>query len=358
MSSFDILSPSRQAVRITVSVALLALAVIFIYKVQSILTTFAFSFLIAYLLDPLVDVFERRRIPRSLTIIALFLFIAVIIALVLAFILPYLVQEAVDLARRTPAYLTALSTMAEDLAEQFGIDISTTALTGYATERIGAISAYATKMVSGAAVSVVSFTQTMLNLFLIPIITFYFLRDFDLIRDKLFALLSRRFHLELDGHFAEFNTIISRFFRGQMTVALILAVLYSGVLLIAGVKPALLVGLVSGVLSVVPYLGFLVGFVTSVVLAAVQYNDLAHPAYVVAGFAVVQALEGNVITPKIVGESLGLHPVAVIFALMAGGYLMGIGGMIFALPVAAFVTVTLKSALAEKEPEAGTSGSE
>jgi len=122
-------------------------------------------------------------------------------------------------------------------------------------------------------------------------------------------------------------------------VAGILAVLYTAVLLISGVKPAILIGLVSGVLSIVPYLGFIIGFGTSLILAAVQYQDILHPLMVVAGFAIVQVLEGNLITPKIVGESLGLHPTAVIFALLAGGTLFGIGGMIIALPVAAFVKI-------------------
>jgi len=125
-----------------------------------------------------------------------------------------------------------------------------------------------------------------------------------------------------------------------------LAVLYTTVLLVAGVKPAILIGLVSGLLSIVPYLGFIIGFGTSLVLSIVQYQDILHPMLVVGGFLIVQLLEGNLITPKIVGESLGLHPTAVIFALLAGGSLFGIGGMIIALPIAAFIKILLAEQLA------------
>jgi len=143
----------------------------------------------------------------------------------------------------------------------------------------------------------------------------------------------------------EFDKILSVYFRGQIIVAGLLAILYTSVLLIIGVKPAILIGLISGVLSIVPYLGFIIGFGASLIIAIVQFQDFLHPLLVVGGFAIVQMIEGNFITPKIIGESLGLHPTAVIFALLAGGTLFGIGGMILALPVAAFIKILAKEQL-------------
>lgn len=143
----------------------------------------------------------------------------------------------------------------------------------------------------------------------------------------------------------EFDKILSDYFRGMVIVAGCLTVLYTSVLLISGVKPAILIGLISGVLSIVPYLGFIIGFGVSFILAVVQFQDILHPFMVVAGFTIAQAIEGNIITPKVVGGSLGLHPTAVIFALLAGGTLFGIGGMIIALPIAAFAKILIRKRL-------------
>jgi predicted PurR-regulated permease PerM len=109
-----------------------------------------------------------------------------------------------------------------------------------------------------------------------------------------------------------------------------------------GVDGGLLIGVISGILSFIPYFGFLFGFVSSIVMSYLQFGDFFHPLYIIIGFTVIQFIESNIVTPKFVGESLGLHPTAVIFALMVGGYLLGLGGMIFSLPVAAFLKVYLK----------------
>jgi predicted PurR-regulated permease PerM len=121
--------------------------------------------------------------------------------------------------------------------------------------------------------------------------------------------------------------------------------MYTLVLLITGVKPALIVGLSAGLLSIVPYLGFVYGFGLSTILAYIQYSDIWHPAGIIIGFTVVQIIESNFITPKIVGDKLGLHPIVVIFALLVGGSLLGIAGMIFSLPVAAALKVWLNKIL-------------
>jgi predicted PurR-regulated permease PerM len=178
---------------------------------------------------------------------------------------------------------------------------------------------------------------------IIPILVFYFLKDFDLIKDKFFKIANKNFgNLNIENSFYEFNEIISRYFRGQLLVVTFLGISYSALLIIVGVDGGLLIGVISGILSFIPYFGFLFGFVSSIVMSYLQFGDFFHPLYIIIGFTVIQFIESNIVTPKFVGESLGLHPTAVIFALMVGGYLLGLGGMIFSLPVAAFLKVYLK----------------
>jgi len=308
-------------------------------KLQPILATFGVSFFIAYLFDPLADRIENMGIRRSLAVFAIFFIMILIIILVLGYLIPVVYDEFLFLIKKAPEYTDKLVVVIADLAEKAGVDVSYENIKNLAIGRADEISKYTMKAVggifSGAGV-VVSF---LVNIGLVPILVFYFLKDYDCIQEKLFNVVRKKSGKDYTPLINEFNVILSRYFRGQVLVAAILGVLYTVVLLLAGIKPAILLGLVAGVFSIVPYLGLFIGAGSALIMAIVQYGDIAHPLYVIIGFVIVQLLEGNVITPKIVGESLGLHPAAVILALMVGGYLLGIGGMILALPVAAFIKV-------------------
>lgn len=328
------------------AIALTVLVIVLLYRIQAIITIFAVSFFIAYLLDPIIDRLENAKIPRPLGILILIIFLAVLSAVFLISLFPLLYSEMQYLIDSMPKVVSSLADMAQNLAHRLNIDISLEGLKTQLAPKAGAIA----KELAGAATGILSsatgFVGVIVHFAIVPILVFYFLKDFDRMNAKLFDILARKSDKDYKRYILDFDRLLSAYFRGQIIVAAILAVLYTAVLLIAGVKPAVLIGLISGVLSIVPYLGFIIGFGTSLVLAVVQYQDILHPLLVVGGFAVVQMLEGNLITPKIVGESLGLHPTAVIFALLAGGSLFGIGGMIIALPVAAFIKILAKEQLA------------
>jgi predicted PurR-regulated permease PerM len=246
-----------------------------------------------------------------------------------------------------PKVVASLTDTAQHMAERLNIDITLDSLKNQLAPKAGEIAKQTLNAVEGLLASATTAVGSIINLAIVPILIFYFLKDFDRLNNKLYEIIGRKEDGEkLKRYLTEFDTILSVYFRGQVIVAAILAVLYTAVLLIVGVKPAVLIGLVSGVLSIVPYLGFIIGFGSSLILAIVQFQDILHPLMVVAGFAIVQMIEGNFITPKIVGESLGLHPTAVIFALLAGGSLFGIGGMIIALPIAAFIKILIKEQIA------------
>jgi predicted PurR-regulated permease PerM len=179
---------------------------------------------------------------------------------------------------------------------------------------------------------------------LIPVLTFYLLRDWDILVARFRELLPRRHAEKVTQISLECDDMLAGFIRGQLLVMSALSLIYTVGLMIIGVELALLLGVIAGVVSFVPYLGLIVGVVLSGLAALLQFGDWMPVVYVVIVFSVAQMIEGMVLTPRFVGERIGLHPVAVIFAVLAGGQLFGFTGVLLALPVAAVVVVLLKHA--------------
>ena len=195
------------------------------------------------------------------------------------------------------------------------------------------------KVVSGGFALV-----NLLSLLLItPVVAFYMLRDWDTFVTKFEGLLPKKSKKGIMQSMQEINTIIAGFIRGQLSVCVILGLYYSIGLKLVGLELGLLVGFIAGVISFIPYVGSITGFVLAVILAFAQFNDVTHVMYVVAVFLSGQFLEGNFLTPKLVGDNVGLHPVWVMFALLAGGVLLGFLGLMLAVPVAAIIGVLLRN---------------
>lgn len=328
------------------TIAAVTVGVIFLlFRLQSIITVFAVSYFIAYLLDPAVDYFEAKRIPRWLSILVMMGLLAVGITLFFVWFIPVAASETQYLIRNAPQYADNVLDFINATASRLSIDLDVDNIKAQVASQLSTSMNSVFSSISGLVTSIGSAVTTIIHLSIIPILVFYFLRDYDKLTEKIFCIIEKKSDKDYRRYFQEFDRILSVYFRGQLLIALILGIMYTLVLLIVGVKPAVIVGMISGILSIVPYLGFMIAFVASVILAALQYNDLIHPLFVIAGIAAVQAVEGNYLTPRILGKSLGLHPTAVIFALLAGGSLFGIGGMIMALPFAAFLRVLAKEKL-------------
>jgi predicted PurR-regulated permease PerM len=180
------------------------------------------------------------------------------------------------------------------------------------------------------------------NLVLVPVVTFYLLRDWDVLMDKIRRLLPRTSEQTIVKLAKESDDVLGQFLRGQLTVMVVLGFIYTVGLWIVGLDLALLVGTIAGLVSFVPYLGFIVGIVFAGVAAIMQFGDITYLLFVLIVFGIGQAFEGMLLTPLLVGDKIGLHPVAVIFAVMAGGQLFGFVGVLLALPVAAIVVVLLR----------------
>jgi len=200
-------------------------------------------------------------------------------------------------------------------------------------------------LLSQATASSLALMAWLANMVLIPVVGFYLLRDWDLMMGKLRGLLPRQREPQVMGLAGECHEVLGAFVRGQLMVMVALGIIYSAGLMLVGLELGLLIGMLAGLAAIVPYMGFIIGIGAALVAGLFQFGGDLYPMLgIVAVFMVGQALEGMVLTPLLVGDRIGLHPVAVIFAILAGGELFGFTGVLLALPVAAVIMVLLRHA--------------
>ena len=322
-------------------------------SIKEVLVPFIISFILAYIFDPAVDIFEKRRIPRAGGIAIIVLILLVVVTGFLLIIVPMLVDQIQQLVSSLPAYFDWIVANGLPWVEQqFKIQLpkSTTEvltqLKGHLTyfkdfnwKSLSPAGEILKSAFSGAA----GFLVFVINLLVIPVVTFYLLIDFDRIKAHVFSYIPQKRQKITLKYAREVDEVLSNFIRGQVTVAVIMAGLYTLGLWIAGIPLWALIGIVAGAVSFIPYLGLMIGIVPSMILAFMEYRDVKHLIYVAVVFAVVQGLEGTVITPRIVGNKLGLHPVTIMFAVLLGGHTYGVAGILLAIPVFAVLSVFFRA---------------
>lgn len=314
-----------------------------------ILTPFLAGALLAYLGDPLVDRLERHRLNRTLAVAAVFLgFLLVALAGALV-VLPRLEAQISLLFKQFPLYIDWLKTQILPwLQQHLGLEGKLNDLSWF-QEILAKHWQDAGGFVKGALVSVsqsgASLLGMLANLLLIPVITFYLLRDWDDLVRGVHALLPRRFEPTIARLARESDAMLGAFMRGQLMVMLGLGLIYTVGLWLVGLDFALLIGMLAGMVSFVPYLGLILGIILAGIAAVLQFQGLGPLPWVALVFVVGQLAEGAVLTPRFVGGNIGMHPVAVIFAVMAGGHLYGFFGVLMALPVAAVAMVWVRHAV-------------
>jgi predicted PurR-regulated permease PerM len=332
-----------------------------LYLLSPILMPFVASIALAYLGDPLVDRLERvrlgrLRLPRTAAVTVVFIGLLLLALLMLMVLLPQLEAQISALLKKLPVYLQWLrSEVLPWLSERLQIEGSLTDLSlvrdalAQHWQQAGGIVAGTLGSVSRSGLLLLGL---LANLLLIPVITFYLLRDWDRIIAAMRSLLPRQSADTWVALAKESDMVLSAFLRGQLAVMSALAIIYSTGLWLVGLDFALLIGLFAGLVSFVPYLGLILGILVAGVASVLQFQGLEGLPWVVLVFVAAQLLEGTVLTPKLVGDRIGLHPVAVIFAVMAGGQLYGFFGILLALPVAAVAMVALRHLFARYQAEA------
>jgi len=326
--------------------AVLVLTGWLLYLLAPVLTPFLISMLLAYLGDPLVDRLERHRLSRTVSVLIVFAgmllsgFAAVLV------LLPALQAQVAVLILNIPTaldwvqqwLLPKMSALFSTGEVSIDVDAVKTALLGHWQE-VGSVAKNLMLHIGRSGQLIVGWVTYLL---LIPVVTFYLLRDWDILVANVRDLLPRKLEPTVARLAQEIDAVVAEFLRGQLTVMAALGIIYVVGLWLVGLQLAFIVGLLAGVVSFVPYLGVIVGVIVAGLAAVVQFQDLIHLLGVVAVFGVGQILEGMVLSPLLVGDRIGLHPVAVIFAVLAGGQLFGFLGVLLALPVAAVIVVLLR----------------
>ncbi len=316
-----------------------------LYLLGPVLTPFMASALLAYLGDPLVDRLEKRGVSRTLGVGIVFVGMLAAAALGMVIVLPALQQQVVVLVGKLPQVLVwADERFLPWLNERFGlaIDIEPGVLREHMAGHWGELSTVVRNVLMQLGRSSQALLGWVSFLLLVPVVTFYLLRDWDGLLAQIRQLLPRRIEPRFVAIVGEIDLVLAEFLRGQLTLMAALAGIYVLGLWAVGLELAFSIGVIAGLVSFVPYLGVIVGVLLGASAALLQFGDLWHLLAVLAVFGIGQTLEGMVLSPWLVGERIGLHPVAVIFAVMAGGQLFGFVGVLLALPVAAAVVVLLR----------------
>lgn len=324
----------------------LILCLALLYWLAPVLTPFMAAAVLAYIGDPLVDRLEARRVPRTLGVVLVFVILTSLAVALLLIMIPMVERQITVMANKLPAYIDWLVHQAlPAVASRLGIDVPSLDMAQIKQamqQHWQSAGGLATQMLGSVTHSSMAFIAALANLVLIPVVTFYLLRDWDVLVTKIHGLLPIQLEPKITLIAKESDQVLGAFLRGQLLVMLALAIVYSIGLSLVGLDLAILIGLLAGVVSFVPYLGFIVGIVAAGFAAIMQFQELMPLVYVAIVFGIGQLLEGMVLTPMLVGDRIGLHPVAVMFAVLAGGQLFGFLGVLLALPVAAVIAVILR----------------
>lgn len=317
-----------------------------IWLLSPVLMPFALAAMLAYLCDPLADRLERWHLGRTLAASIVFAAMLLVVIGIVLLLVPLIQRQVVHLIESLPTYVAWIKEVAMPWIQvhlhlapgSFDADKVVAALRSH----LGSVSSIVATTLAKISRSGFGIAMWLTNLVLVPVVTFYLLRDWDVMVGKLDGLLPRRQRPTIVRLARESNQVLGAFMRGQLLVMVGLGIIYGIGLSLIGLKVGPLIGMIAGLLSFVPYLGFITGLVAALIAVMVQFGDWFHLGLLAVVFAVGQMMEGYVLTPKLVGDKIGLHPVAVIFAVLAGGHLFGFLGVLLALPAAAVIMVLLR----------------
>lgn len=324
-----------------------AATLVLVYLLAPILTPFVIGAGLAYLGDPLVDRLERMRLSRTAGVTVVFIAIFAGMICIAIVLIPLLQDQILTFLHSLPDWLRWVQDVGLPkigLSLPPGMQLDADGIRQAVTQHWSGVRGIAFAIWERVSASGAALLTAAVNLMLVPIVAFYLLRDWDRLILRIADLIPRRVLPICTTLARESDEVLAAFIRGQLSVMAALAVIYSIGLAIVGVKLALLIGLLAGLVSFVPYLGFIIGILAAGIAVVVQTQEFLPLLWVLLVFGIGQVLESMWLTPWLVGNSIGLHPVAVIFAVMAGGQLFGFAGVLLALPVAAVLAVLLRHA--------------
>jgi predicted PurR-regulated permease PerM len=329
--------------------AVAAGAILLLWLLRSMLLPFVLGMALAYVTAPIADRLARWGVPRWLaTLIVLGLIVGVGVA-VLVLVVPMIMNQATQLIQHLPHYIDLLRhrvlPQVTKLVARVGGPHEVNEMQKAVKDYTGDITSWVVGLLGQVWSGSMVVANTVYVLLLTPLVAFYFLRDWHAVVAKLDSWIPRKHSSLLRSLAREIDEILAGFIRGQAIVSLIFAIYYSVALSLAGLDFAIIIGTAAGVLTFIPYLGAILGLIASVTVAFVQFSDHSRVLIVAVVYILGHIVEGNVVTPVLVGDRVKLHPVWIIFALMAGGALFGFTGVLLAVPVAAVIGVVVRFGL-------------
>ncbi len=320
-----------------------ALFIMFISAVSEVLLPFVVGILVAYFLDPVADKLEEKDVSRTLSSVAIIFAFSFFLVMLLIAVIPILYNQLFDLINNIPTYVNGLKDQHADVYAkiqslvQLGVD-------DQVKDKALGLSGMALKISQNFVGQVIDSSFAVINvlslIFISPVVAFYMLRDYDIMVAKIDSWLPRKNRDTIREQLSIIDQTLSGFVRGAVNVCIILGIFYGVALSVAGLQYGLLIGFMTGILSFIPYVGMLIGMSTGLVVAYFQFDgEMAQIMVILAIFLVGQVLEGNFLTPKMVGDKVGLHAVWIIFGLLSGGVLLGFTGVLIAIPVTAVIGV-------------------
>jgi predicted PurR-regulated permease PerM len=325
--------------------AIAAAFLLALYWLRPVLTPFFLGAVLAYVWQPLVQRLARWHVPRAMSAVLVLLLEAIIVGLLALAVLPLFVKELAQLSAQLPAFLDRLNeTLAPWLRSRFGVEVAFNAasLREALAESLRNSEGLGMSLLNSLRLGGMGLLGLFANLVLTPVVQFFLLRDWNAMLLRINALVPPGVQPGVAGFAREADDALSQYLHGQMLVIVVMVVFYTTGLWLSGLEFFLPIGVITGALVFVPYVGAATGFVLGSLAALLQFQDWRGVIWVWVVFGLGQALEGNLITPKLVGERIGLHPVAVIFALLAFGQIFGFAGLLVALPASAVLLVALR----------------
>lgn len=314
-------------------------------QLSPILAPFLLAGILAYITNPLVDRLQAAGLPRVLGVVGVLALLGALVAGLLLVLLPLLIDEARILRARMPQAVALFNEQVAPWVQQhFGLRLrlDPATLKRLVMDNKDSLQSVAQQLLESLRIGGVALVGLAVNLILAPVVMFYLLLDWHPLAERIDRAVPRAWHATVRRLAGDVDAVLSQFLRGQLAVMLALAAYYGAALSIAGLPSAIAVGLVTGLLIFIPYVGFSIGFALALTVAGLQFAGWAPVIAVLVVYGIGQVIEGFLLTPYLVGERIGLHPLAVIFALMAFGQLFGFFGVLLALPASAALLVGLR----------------
>ncbi len=327
--------------RLIYVIMLVAVAAFLVYILAPVLVLFVLAVLIAYITNPLVTRLARIGVPRALTILLLLMLLVIGMGALALALLPMVRRQLLAFSAHVPQYIDWLHAKLLTLTHgRYTLDLGM--LKNDLLAQGQSLGTEAGRILSMATYSGLHVLGWLARMFLLLVITFYVLRDWDRLWRAALELVPGRYRMRVRVFARETDANLARLLRGQLSVMMALMVIYSAGLMLVGLDLALPIGISAGLISFIPYLGFFSGLFAAALAALLQYHDVRHVLLVLLVFGFGEVMESMVLGPRLVGRSLGLHPVLVIFAALTGAQLFGFVGVLLALPTSAVLMVWMR----------------